>query len=634
MKTIFVPFSKVLEAQQEVWGLVTAEVPDKENEVCDYEGSKPYYQAVIDEFTKATNGANMFPLRAMHQLKAAGKCINVDFRDSDKEIHMGFKVVDKDEWQKVLEDVYTGFSHGGTVVGKMWADPDFKNCQRYIVSPSEVSLVDNPCLGVAHYTMVRANGAVELVKLRSVYDVPLIGKAGKTKEVDGEALPPSAFAYVGDPDKVDTWHLPIKFSSEEKTKKHIRLAIAMFSLTGDIPESEKDKVWEKIVRAAKAHDIQVSSEKGAAAVSTAVVVGNADKVSLALERAVPKALKAKLAEWKVEKGMYAVQQLAALIQDLAYLVISAKYEAELEDDGSDLPEALLEDLKNIIETFRDQVVEETEELAANAEAGGGGAIYMATTANNVVKAAKGHFKKTAVAHEKLAAVHADQAEEHGAMAKALEACKATEPGHEHCKVTKSFHKAMAAHSEKASKEHGKIADAMGAVGDAEEGNEKAAPANTDKATSDTTVAAPAVVAIDAAVVKAMANAAAAAVKAAGGDQAAQTAAAESVTKAAVPAAPAATVVAANGVTDMSILVKNAMAAIGAEFMNTGEFKTMAKAALLEQFKTTMGGVVKPTDVRVTGIKQPQLIQRAGTTDNTTEVPLDLQDFTETVHADD
>jgi hypothetical protein len=102
----------------------------------------------------------------------------------------------------------------------------------------------------------------------------------------------------------------------------------------------------------------------------------------------------------------------------------------------------------------------------------------------------------------------------------------------------------------------------------------------------------------------------------------------------VPAAPAATVVAANGVTDMSILIKNAMAAIGAEFMNTGEFKTMAKAALLEQFKTTMGGVVKPTDVRVTGIKQPQLIQRAGTTDNTTEVPLDLQDFTETVHADD
>jgi len=33
---------------------------------------------------------------------------------------------------------------------------------------------------------------------------------------------------------------------------------------------------------------------------------------------------------------------------------------------------------------------------------------------------------------------------------------------------------------------------MGAVGDAEEGNEEAAPANTDKATSDTTLPAPAV----------------------------------------------------------------------------------------------------------------------------------------------
>jgi hypothetical protein len=82
----------------------------------------------------------------------------------------------------------------------------------------------------------------------------------KTKSVAGEDLPASAFAYVGDPEDTSTWKLPIKFSTDEKTASHIRNAIARFDQTDGIPASEKSKVWDKIMAAAKAHSIDVSAD--------------------------------------------------------------------------------------------------------------------------------------------------------------------------------------------------------------------------------------------------------------------------------------------------------------------------------------------------------------------------------------
>src|SRR6266478_2427212 len=128
----FLPFTKVNAAKREVSGIVTAELPDKDLEVCDYEKSKPYYKAVIEEIGKATDGKNFFPLRTMHQLNAAGKCIGFHFDDADKEIEMTFKVVDDDAWKKVDERVYTGFSQGGRKVGDQVEDPVYKNCMRYV----------------------------------------------------------------------------------------------------------------------------------------------------------------------------------------------------------------------------------------------------------------------------------------------------------------------------------------------------------------------------------------------------------------------------------------------------------------------------------------------------------------------
>lgn len=78
-------------------------------------------------------------------------------------------------------------------------------------------------------------------------------KAGaKTMSVDGVDLTADCFAYVGDPDKTETWKLPIKFPGDDaKTKSHVRNALARFSQTEGIPESERPAVLAKIHAAAK-----------------------------------------------------------------------------------------------------------------------------------------------------------------------------------------------------------------------------------------------------------------------------------------------------------------------------------------------------------------------------------------------
>lgn len=86
----------------------------------------------------------------------------------------------------------------------------------------------------------------------------------KTKRVDGEDLEKSAFAYRPD-DKLENWKLPIKFSTDEKTKKHIRNAISRWSST-DMPDAaEKSAARGRIKSAAKANDIDVSDDSLASA---------------------------------------------------------------------------------------------------------------------------------------------------------------------------------------------------------------------------------------------------------------------------------------------------------------------------------------------------------------------------------
>ncbi len=160
--SIFMPITKVDAVQRMVYGTLAEEKVDKSNEVFDYDSSKPYFKAWNNDFTKVTNGKSVGNLRSMHKAIAAGKFVQMDYDDANKCVNVGAKVVDPDEWQKVEEGVYTGFSVGGRYKDK-WYDSTL-NATRYTAIPSEGSLVDNPCMYGATFKLVKGEGVEELIK--------------------------------------------------------------------------------------------------------------------------------------------------------------------------------------------------------------------------------------------------------------------------------------------------------------------------------------------------------------------------------------------------------------------------------------------------------------------------------------
>lgn len=163
---LFIPITKIDVEKRLVYGIATAESPDKSGEIMDYESTVPYYKAWSGEIEKSSGGKSLGNLRSMHASVAAGKLTQIHFNDAEKQIEICAKVVDDNEWNKVDEGVYTGFSQGGRYV-KTWKDPNDSSLTRYTADPSEVSLVDNPCLASATFEVIKADGATELRKFKN-----------------------------------------------------------------------------------------------------------------------------------------------------------------------------------------------------------------------------------------------------------------------------------------------------------------------------------------------------------------------------------------------------------------------------------------------------------------------------------
>ncbi len=161
---IFIPIHKIDEERRMVFGIATAEQVDKQGEICDYETSKPYYEKWSADIEKATDGKSKGNLRVMHGNKVAGTIPQILFNDVEKQIEIGAKVIDDDEWKMVMAGGYTGFSQGGSYA-KKWKDGEFT---RYTSNPCEISLVDNPCLASATFEVVKADGSVELRKFQNL----------------------------------------------------------------------------------------------------------------------------------------------------------------------------------------------------------------------------------------------------------------------------------------------------------------------------------------------------------------------------------------------------------------------------------------------------------------------------------
>jgi len=155
----FMPLQKVDEARREVWGVAAIEQPDQSGEIMDYDKSKPHFWEWSKRVEKASGGKSRGNVRDSHTSKAVGKVIKLLFDDAAKAVRVGVKVLDSEAWQKVTEGVFTGFSIGGRY-GDRWLDPLNKSLTRYVAIPSEISLVDLPCIPDAVFEMVKADGAV------------------------------------------------------------------------------------------------------------------------------------------------------------------------------------------------------------------------------------------------------------------------------------------------------------------------------------------------------------------------------------------------------------------------------------------------------------------------------------------
>ena len=158
MLRLAIPITKVDAANRLVYGLATAEVPDRAGEVCDYASTKPLYEKWSSDISASSGGKSYGNLRAMHGQVAAGKVTALAFNDEARQIEICAKVVDDGEWAKVTEGVYTGFSQGGRYA-RRWTDGD--GATRYTAEPHEISLVDLPCLAEARFEMIKADGARE-----------------------------------------------------------------------------------------------------------------------------------------------------------------------------------------------------------------------------------------------------------------------------------------------------------------------------------------------------------------------------------------------------------------------------------------------------------------------------------------
>lgn len=153
---LYAQITKVDEAKREVWGRAAQEIPDRSGEIMDYETSRPFFEAWSAGITKSTDGKSMGNVRSMHGNVAAGKVVALTFDDAQKAVDVGVKVVDDNEWEKVLEGVHSGFSIGGRYE-KKWPDGDYI---RYTANPSEISLVDRPCIPTAtFFNIQKADGS-------------------------------------------------------------------------------------------------------------------------------------------------------------------------------------------------------------------------------------------------------------------------------------------------------------------------------------------------------------------------------------------------------------------------------------------------------------------------------------------
>ena len=374
--------------------VATAEVPDKTGEVCHYETTKPFYQKWSDGIKKATGGKSLGNIRAMHQPIAAGKVTALDFDDENKQIKITGKIIDKAEKEKMAEGLYSGVSQGGAYVEK-WKEGDLTY---YTADPSEISIVDNPCLAEASFEYVKADGSVEIRKFHTketepapkTTTEPTVEQGWRAKDgsfhkskadaikhnqlVEAEEIAKEATAGItklmGDiNDKLDEdLYWKREFSDDER-KKAAEAGEAMPD--GSFPIKSEQDLKNAIRAVGRAKDPAKAKEH----IKTRAK-------ALGLESLIPeewheKVFKRDFFNDGMGKDLNTVARIACLIQELDWLHQSIEYEEAREDDDTESPEHFADIIKELCSFLNSYVEEETAELV---EDKGGTGIELAIEA--------------------------------------------------------------------------------------------------------------------------------------------------------------------------------------------------------------------------------------------------------------
>lgn len=507
-------FFKVDSTTHTVYGLATSEAVDAEGEIADYEGTKAEIAKWSSRAETVTTAAGQKPskgnIRLQHDpLVIGGKVTRIDYLDAKKQIWIETQPANDEIWALCEGGFVTGFSISGAYLRKQ-REGDFT---RYWPSIVEISYVDLPCNAEAVFSAVKVDGFFEYIKADGSKELrkfqkrgapmatnatvppeqqltllsepqidmiaqktaaiiqpaiekaiapipPAVNKEKKTKRVAGEDLESSAFAYVGDETDSSSWKLPLHFSTDEKSARHVRNALARFEQTKGIPAEEKDKVKAKIIAAAKKYGVEVSDE--ADKVHKAILfVSDADfpkgLTAIAIKQATTRAkhaegytvetaksaaenvlMTAKLAKADLAKSMWDVHSIADVLQTLCWTQQCLHSEREYEGDDSEVPDDLKSLIQNLSEIFLSLAGEETSELLENlksaAISGPEGvtktmtteelqkAHSVATKINNAKAAVTAHHKAMGSPSEGFHKDHHDAM--HGHLDSALSAMKA------------------------------------------------------------------------------------------------------------------------------------------------------------------------------------------------------------------
>lgn len=493
---IFFRLTKIDVAKRVVEGIATAEQPDLTGEICDYETTKPYYEAWSDNMKKATGGKSLGNVREMHGNIAAGKITELFFDDAQKSIRIVTKCVDDSTWNKIQEGVLTGFSQGGDYI-KKWRDGEFT---RYTADPTEVSYVDLPCLPAGTFEVVKADGTTEMRKFHTqevkvTSDVVQVWKAkdGSTWSTKAEAKKQNQIldaraAVAKTTDGVQTLLNGIEdlldkreFTDDER-KKAADVGEAMPD--GSFPIKSEQDLKNAIRAVGRASDPAKAKEH---IIARGKAMGLESELPTDWEGST-KPAKAKDATMK--KDMSTVARAACLLEELNWLHSCAEMEEAWEEDTtSEAPAQLAEIVKQLCEFLVTYVEEETSEIIEDKDGTGIECPMGAEMLECAVRAPRNHSEALAklsagfasvLAKVKADEVEADMPDDHmehvnaihkaaGHIMKKCMKCMGTEAekifvASNGIKVMKAEEKELLDHLQEIHKKASKIADHAVALG--------------------------------------------------------------------------------------------------------------------------------------------------------------------------